>query len=235
MIDAGPPVYAGPPVPDPDEARSRVFDELSKAEYDDSPGFVQWLLGVIERWLTDLFDSVDGTSTVQVGLAIALMAVLLVVVVLVLRRTGLIRRSHTLAVAPGLDADPVLSAHDLREQARTALNAGRFDDGTVLALRALVRDLEVRTLLDVTSGMTAHEAAARAAAPYPDLRGRLLRGADAFDTAAYSHRPATAKAADDLLRLAEYIAESAPDLSTADDVAAENSTPEDSTRNEVGA
>ena len=47
----------------------------------------------------------------------------------------------------------------------------------------------------------------------PELRGRLQRGAVAFDTAAYSHRAATAKQADDLLRLAEYIAESAPDLS----------------------
>src|SRR5699024_11653487 len=83
----------------------------------------------------------------------------------------------------------------------------RFDDATVLALRSLVRDLEVRTLLDVTVGMTAHEAAASASHSFPDLTSRLQRGADAFDTAAYSHRAVAAKQAEDLLRLTEYRSE----------------------------
>ena len=222
-------ITAGPPPVDPDEARSRLLDELSKSEYDDSPGFLQWLLGVIEQWLVDVVDGIDGTSTTHAVLALVLIGVLVAVAVLVLRRTGLIRRNPSLAVAPELDADPVRSAPELRTASREAIAAGRTDDGTVLALRALVRDLEVRTLLDVSAGMTAHEAASRAARAYPDLRGRLLRGADAFDTAAYSHRAATEKQADDLLRLADYIAESAPDLvaaetddaSAADDEAAE--------------
>jgi hypothetical protein len=106
----------------------------------------------------------------------------------------------------------VLTSGQLRAAAREANEAGRADDGTVLALRALVRDLEERTLLDVATGMTAHEAATRAAESFPELRGRLQRAADAFDTAAYSLRAATPKQAEDLLRLAEYIAETAPDL-----------------------
>jgi hypothetical protein len=73
--------------------------------------------------------------------------------------------------------------------------------------------------------MTAHEAASRAAVSFPELRGRLQRGADAFDTAAYSHRPASAKQAEDLLRLAEYISESAPDLSDAEHPAEDDRTP----------
>ncbi|APX32436.1 DUF4129 domain-containing protein [Brachybacterium sp. P6-10-X1] len=209
-------ITAGPPPVDPDEARSRLLDELSKSEYDDSPGFLQWLLGVIERWLVEVVDGIDGTSTTHAVLAVVLVGVLVAVAVLVLRRTGLIRRNPSLAVAPELDADPVRSAPELRAASRDAIAAGRTDDGTVLALRALVRDLEVRTLLDVAAGMTAHEAAGRAARAYPDLRGGLLRGADAFDTAAYSHRATSEKQADDLLRLAEYIAESAPDLVSAE-------------------
>ncbi|MFC7376311.1 DUF4129 domain-containing protein [Brachybacterium sp. GCM10030267] len=211
---------AGPPPLDPDEARSRILEELSKSEYDDSPGFVSWLLGVIERWLTNLVDGIDGSSAAQAGLAVAVALALLLAAFLVLRRTGLIRRSHTLAVPAGLDAQPVLSASELRASARSAIDAGRTDDGTVLALRALVRDLDERTLLDVAAGMTAHEAANRAAQSFPDLRGRLLRGADAFDTAAYSRRATSPKQADDLLRLAEYISESTPDLSAADERAA---------------
>ncbi|ASK64919.1 DUF4129 domain-containing protein [Brachybacterium avium] len=204
---------AAPPPLDPDEARARILEELSKAEYDDSPGFIQWLLGALEHWLTEVLDGIDGSSTAQAGIAVLLVLVLAAATFLVLRRTGLIRRSHALSVTARLDAEPVAGASQLRREAREAIEAGRTDDGTVLALRALVRDLEERTLLEVTAGMTAHEAAHRAAHPFPELRGRLLRGADAFDTAAYSHRPATAKQADDLLRLAEYIAESAPDLS----------------------
>ena len=204
---------AAPPPLDPDEARSRTLEELSKSEYDDSPGFIAWLLGVIEDWLMSVLDGIDGSSATQAGIAVLVLIALFAVVFLVLRRTGMIRRGHALAVVSELDAEPVLSGAQLRDSAREAIDAGRLDDGTVLALRALVRDLEERTLLDVSAGMTAHEAAAQSAVPFPELRGRLQRGAVAFDTAAYSHRAATAKQADDLLRLAEYIAEMSPDLS----------------------
>ena len=197
----------------PDEARERILEELAKDEYDDSPGFVAWLLGAIEDWLARMVDGVDGSSATQTVIAVLLALVLAAVVVLVLRRTGLLRRSPALAVDAALDAEPVLSGEELRGAARDAIDAGRTDDGTVLALRALVRDLEERTLLDVATGMTAHEAATRAALTFPDLRGRLQRGADAFDTAAYSVRSVGAKPAEDMLRLAEYIAEMSPDLS----------------------
>ncbi|MGO1227874.1 MAG: DUF4129 domain-containing protein [Brachybacterium sp.] len=208
---------AAPPPLDPDEARTRVLEELSKPEYDDSPGFVAWVLSALENWLMKVLDGIDGSSATQAGIAVLIVVALVVLVVLVLRRTGLIRRSHALSVAAELDAEPVLSGAELRDAARAAIGAGRIDDGTVLALRGLVRDLEERTLLDVSAGMTAHEAAAHAAAPFPELRGRLQRGADAFDTAAYSHRTVAVKQADDLLRLAEYIAESVPDLSAVGD------------------
>ncbi|MGO2607673.1 MAG: DUF4129 domain-containing protein [Brachybacterium tyrofermentans] len=233
-------IPAGPPPLDPDEARSRILEELAEAEYDNSPGFVDWLLGQIEQWYTNLVAGIDGSSAAQAGIAVLLLLALLVVAFLVLRRTGLIRRSHSLAVAPELNADPVLTAAELREASRSAISSGRFDDGAVLALRSLVRDLDQRTLLDVSAGLTAHEAAERAALSYPDLRGRLQRGATAFDTAAYSPRHATEKQADDLLRLAEYIADSAPDLTAVDavdavDAAEPSSTPESESRSATGS
>lgn len=213
MILAG-----GVPV-DPEEARRRTLEELSKGEYDDSPGFVAWLLQTLEDWLAGILDGVDGSSPLQAGLAILIVIALVVATVLVLRRTGLLRRGHALAVDVELDAEPVLCAEELRAASRRAVDAGRTDDGTVLALRALVRDLEERTLLDVAAGMTAHEAARDAAVSFPDLQGRLDRAAAAFDTAAYSQRTASPKQAEDLLRLAEYIAEASPDLSRAAEAA----------------
>lgn len=206
-------ILAGPVVTDPDEARSRVLDELSKGEYGRSDGFVSWLLGVIDEWIVGLVDGVDGSSALGTGLAVAAVIVLLAVLVGVGRRTGLIRRGAALGVSSQLGGELRQSGSELRERSREAIDSGLLDDGTVLALRALVRDLEERTLLDGTTGMTAHEAARDAASAFPDLRGRLLLAADAFDTAAYSHRTVRRKQAEDLLRLAEYMAESAPDLS----------------------
>ncbi|HIY25140.1 MAG TPA: DUF4129 domain-containing protein [Candidatus Brachybacterium merdigallinarum] len=210
---------------DPDTARERVLEELSKQEYDDSPGFIDWLLATIDAWLTDLLDGIDGSSTAQAAIAIAVVLLLAVVVFLLLRRTGLIRRGASLGVAPELDAEPVLSGAQLREAAHAAITEGRLDDGAVLALRALVRDLEERTLLDVVAGMTSHEAATAAGLAFPELEGRLRQGAAAFDTAAYSVRSVRPKQAEDLLRLAEFIAESSPDLSRLEATTAPASDP----------
>lgn len=202
-----------PPDVDPDEARRRVLEELSKSEYDDSPGFVTWLLGLLEDWLMGVLDGIDGSSAAQAGIFVLVAVLLAGVAFLVLRRTGMIRRGAELTVETALDAQEALSAAQLRDAAREAIDTGRTDDATVLAMRALVRDLDERTLLDVTDGMTAHEAAGAAATPFPDLRSRLHLGAEAFDSAAYSFRSVSAKQAEDLVRLTEYIAESSPDLS----------------------
>ncbi|WP_246954708.1 DUF4129 domain-containing protein [Brachybacterium sp. Marseille-Q7125] len=174
------------------------------------------MLGRLEAWLHQLLDTIDGSSTAQGGLAVLILLLLIVAAVLVLRRTGRLRRTRQLSAPVELDAERSLSGDELRERARRALAEGRHDDATVIALRALVRDLEERTLLDVTAGMTAHEAAVRAATAFPQLRSRLTLGANAFDTAAYSLRSTSAKQAEDLLLLAEYIAETAPDLEALD-------------------
>ncbi|MCW1806472.1 DUF4129 domain-containing protein [Brachybacterium squillarum] len=199
----------------PEEARRRLHEELAKREYADSEGFVAWVLHRLELWFTALMDGVRASSVVQGSLAVLSALFLVAVVVLVLRRTGLLRRSAGLAVSSSLVAESALTGAELREAAAQALTERRADDATVLALRALVRDLDERTLLEADEGLTAHEAAAVAARFFPDLRHRLERGATVFDTAAYSSRSAQLKDGEDLLRLAEYVAQSAPDLDAA--------------------
>ena len=78
-----------PPDVDPDEARRRMLEELSKSEYDDSPGFVTWLLGMLETWLMDVLVGIDGSSAAQAGIFVAL-AVLLVVVAVQMVSLGLL-------------------------------------------------------------------------------------------------------------------------------------------------
>lgn len=204
----------GAPMPpaDPDEAREQILRELSKSMYDDSEGFIPWLLRTIEEWLLRTLADAADSSPGQIALTVAAVVLLVVVTVLLMRRTGMIRRSGPLTVGTAVQAEPELRASLLRERAERALTDGQHDDAVVLALRSLVRDLEERTLLEATDGLTAHEAAARAALPFPDLSGRLLRLADAFDTAAYSRRSVSTKQADDAVRLIAYIAQARPQL-----------------------
>lgn len=200
---------------DPDEARRRVLEELSRREYRRSEGFLAWLLGQIESWIASVLRVDSGGSGTLIAVLVALGAVVLLVAVLVLRRTGLIRRDRAVRVASSLRADPVLSGAELRDRARAAVDARRWNDAAVLGMRALVRDLEERTLLDVSEGMTAHEAAQSAARPFPDLRARLLRAAETFDAAAYSRHTVSPKQAEDLVRLAEYLSDATPQLADA--------------------
>lgn len=59
-------------------------------------------------------------------------------------------------------------------------------------MRAVVRSLEERTLLDPRPGRTADEAAAEAAASLPDHAEALRAAARAFDDVTYGGRPADA-------------------------------------------
>lgn len=208
----GPLLPVAPPPVDPDQARELIHEELSKREYDQGDGFIPWLLGLLDDWVQQLLHGVTGGSTGQLIVLICACVLLVVAAVLVMRRAGMLRRRSAVTVGTSVTADPDLPASTLRELAAQAHTDGRRDDAVVLALRALVRDLEERTLLDSPVGLTAHEAARRAAAPFPDLLGRLQRLADAFDTAAYSHRSVTAKQSDDALRLVDYIAQARPQL-----------------------
>lgn len=196
---------------DPDEARRRILEELSKGEYHRRGSIIDWLLGLLQDWVSSLVDGAGSGRTAGLAIAIALGAVIVVLAVLVLRRTGRIRRRAVVRAETALDAEPALTAAQLRVCAEHARDDARADEAVVLAFRALVRDLAERTLLDLTDGMTAHEAAEGAASAFPELRHRLALAARAFDTAAYSWRPATAKQADDAVRLAEYVAQASPD------------------------
>ena len=214
---AGPLPTGGVDLP-PDDARGRIRRELLKPEYDDSPGFVQWVLGAIERWLTTMLDGISGSSPAHWVVAVIVGLALLTAAVLVLRRSGMLRRSAELSVASDLDADPVQTAQ-LRRRASDAASGERWDDAVVLAMRALVRDLDERTLVDVVAGMTAHEAAAAAREYFPELSSPLQKIADDFDTAAYSRSSVGAKSARDAVKLAEYLAQTSPTL-TDDSVSA---------------
>lgn len=210
---------------DPDEARRRILDELAKGEYGRGTGLLGWLKHQLGLLLEALQEGMAGSPGALPVLAVVLALGALALAVLLRRRSGPLRRQARWNPQAALDADPSAPAAELLERAQAARTA---DERVVLAMRALVRDLEERTVLEVTDGMTAHEAAHTAGRAFPDVRSRLSRTASAFDTAAYSHRSATPKQAEDAVLLAQYIAQTTPDLHDEQEAAGQDAQIEES-------
>lgn len=88
--------------------------------------------------------------------------------------------------------DALRSAADHRTAADAHAAAGRWTEAVQERMRAVVRSLEERTLLDPRPGRTADEASAEAAASLPDHAEALRAAARAFDDVTYGGRPADA-------------------------------------------
>lgn len=195
---------------DPQEARRLLLEELSHAEYRSGDGFIAWVMALLDRWWTALTSGAAADSPAGIALMAAAAGLLVLGAVLLLRRGGWLHRSAAVAVSSALDSDEDIAPHELRARARTALEAGQHDEAVILALRAIVRDLAERTILDVPAGMTAQEAGEAIVRAFPDLRTPVRQTITAFDTAAYSRHSARQGQAHDALRLAEYIAGTSP-------------------------
>ncbi|MFD3549588.1 DUF4129 domain-containing protein [Streptomyces sp. NPDC058655] len=183
-----------PPVTTPrDAAREAAGRELSKPLYhQDDPNLLDRALAKVLAWLGDWLASASGAAP---GVAIGLV-VILVLVVLALAalwwRLGTPRRTAT--GAGTLFHDGIRSAADHRTAAEAHAAAGRWTEAVQERMRAVVRSLEERTLLDPRPGRTADEAAAEAAASLPDHAGELRAAARTFDDVTYGGRTADADA-----------------------------------------
>ncbi|MFD8982574.1 DUF4129 domain-containing protein [Streptomyces sp. NPDC059564] len=181
---------ATPPVTTPREAaREAAERELSKPAYhQDDPGLLQRALDRLWEWLGDFFDRAAG-ATPGGGLGLFAIALLVVLAVGALWwRLGTPRRTATGASA--LFDDGPRSAADHRAAAEAHAAAGRWTEAVQERMRALVRSLEERTLLDPRPGRTADEAAAEAAASLPGHAADLRAAARAFDDVTYGGRAA---------------------------------------------
>ncbi|MFD9258601.1 DUF4129 domain-containing protein, partial [Streptomyces sp. NPDC059538] len=98
-----------------------------------------------------------------------------------------------ISTGPGvLFDDGVRSAADHRTAAEAHATAGRWTEAVQERMRAVVRSLEERTLLDPRPGRTADEAAAEAAASLPGHAADLRAAARTFDDVTYGGRTADA-------------------------------------------
>src|SRR5690606_33534144 len=106
-------------------------------------------------------------------------------------------------------ADRSLSPGDHRRAAVAAAAAGNHDAALASWFRALVRQAEVRTVLDVRPGRTATEAAHALTATFPAEHEPLHRSAYLFNAVVYGDRPATAEQAESV-RVLDARLQSAP-------------------------
>ncbi|MER6097224.1 DUF4129 domain-containing protein [Streptomyces sp. NPDC001728] len=171
-------------------AREAAERELSKPMYhENDPNLLQRGLDRFWEWLGDLFGSASGASP---GGVLGLVVVVLLVAAVA---AALWWRLGTPHRAPGttgdsLFADGPRTAREHREAAARHATAGRWNQAVQERMRAVVRSLEERALLDPRPGRTADEAAAEASRSLPSHADDLRLAVRAFDDVTYGGRTA---------------------------------------------
>ncbi|MDT0343047.1 DUF4129 domain-containing protein [Streptomyces litchfieldiae] len=208
--EPGPPVTVGR-----DPAREEAERELSKQIYTQhEPG----LLRRLWNWLWDrIFGALESaafhTPGGWVGLLVIAALVIALLVALRLRLGAL--RTATGPRAPGaVFTDRPRTAAEHRAAADEHARAGRWTPAVQERMRALVRSLEERALLDPRPGRTANEAAAEAARPLPAFTAELSTAATTFDAVTFGSLPAAPADHDRLRDLDERLRHAKPDLTT---------------------
>ena len=182
----------GPPVTVPrDPAREAARRELAKRMYhENDPGLFERALKALWNWLDGLF----GTATpMALGGSVGLWVVVLFVVAVLAAlwwRLGTPSRRKPRSAAVLFDDGP-RSAAEHRAASEAHAAQGHWSQAVQERMRAVVRSLEERTVLDVRPGRTADEAADEAGRALPAHLDRLRAAAREFDDVTYGGRGAT--------------------------------------------
>ncbi|MER5795413.1 DUF4129 domain-containing protein [Streptomyces sp. NPDC001980] len=180
-----------PPVTIPrDPAREAARRELSKRMYhENDPGLFQRALNAVLDWVDRLLSAAaSATPGGALGLVVVVLAVIAVLGAL-WWRLGSPRRQPVSAAT--LFDDRPRSAAEHRAAAEAHAAQGHWNQALQERMRAVVRALEERALLDVRPGRTADEAAAEAGRALPAHTDRLRAAAREFDDVTYGGRRAT--------------------------------------------
>ncbi|MET7284219.1 DUF4129 domain-containing protein [Streptomyces sp. NPDC005573] len=181
----------GPPVTVPREAaREAARRELAKRMYHESdPSLVQRALNAVWHWFGR---TLGAASSVTPGGTVGLVAVILVVVAVLAALWWRLGTPHRPAAsAPALFDERTRTAADHRAAAEAHAAQEHWSQAVQERMRAIVRSLEERTLLDSWPGRTADEAAAEAGRFLPAHTDRLRSAARQFDDVTYGGRSAS--------------------------------------------
>ena len=172
-------------------ARRAAHHELQNPKYTDAkPPLVARLVGrAIREFLSLLDRAAHNAPGGRLGLLLLLgLAVLAAVVIFTKIGPPARREARAALFEPGRE----LTAVEHRRLAEEAAAAGRWADAVRERLRAVVRDLEQRGVLEPRPGRTAGEIAQDAGAAVPPLAADLHRATTVFDEIWYGGRTADA-------------------------------------------
>ena len=172
-----------------DEAAALAREELADPIYRQSePSLVERVLRWVLERVGELLDAVSRNSPGGWWGVIALVVVVGAVVVAVRWRVGPVaaRRGRSTALFFG----QARTAADHRRDAQAHAAAGEWDDAVRERLRAVVRSLEERDVLDVRPGRTADEAATEGGRAIPAAGDALRAAARTFDDVWFGGRAA---------------------------------------------
>jgi hypothetical protein len=194
-----------------EQAAALAREELAKQVYRDAgPGLVERLV----RWLLDQAGRLlDGAAGVSPGGYSGLVVVLLLVaaaVVAVRLKIGPLGRGAAREEALFVGRTRTAAQHRAAADAHAA--AGAWAEAVRERLRAVVRSLEERAVLDERPGRTADEAAADAGRALPSCAAGLRAAAVLFDEVWYGGRPAGPESYAVLRDLDAQVQAARPDL-----------------------
>jgi len=172
-------------------ARRAAREELVDRRYRDAqPPLIVRLVGKAIRKFLELLDrAAGGVPGGRVGLVLlALLLAAFVAVVLVRLRPGGRRPTSADVFTTGR----ALTSDEHRALAERAAATGQWADAVRERLRAIVRELEARGVLEPRPGRTAGEVARDGSADVPTIAEPLLSATRTFDEIWYGGRPADA-------------------------------------------
>jgi hypothetical protein len=205
-----------PPVTTPRApAREAAERELSKPMYhENDSSLFERALNRFWEWVNELL---SAASRATPGGAMGLVVILLVVALLVAAlwwRLGAPRRVSA-PLGGTVFGDRPRSAAEHRAAAEAHAAQQRWNEAVQERMRAIVRTLEERALLDDRPGRTADEAAAEAGRTLPGHADRLRAAARAFNEVTYGGRNADEPAYVRLRELDQHMRRAKPELSGA--------------------
>ena len=195
-----------------DEAQRLARIELANPIYsgDEEPWFQKAFRWLLDR-ISSLLDAVGGSSPLGWFGLLGILALVVLVIVVVRRRTGPLSRG---ASPDELFASGDRSAADFRAEAERFAASGAWAEAVRARLRAVVRDLEERGVVDARPGRTADEIARDAGRALPSAAADLRAAARLFDDVWYGGRTADSTSYDRLVAVDSAVAAARPGVGT---------------------
>lgn len=179
------PALSPPLVPDSEDAREWLLEELSREPYSQSPSFWEWLWSQIERIIQAITSYGNGLEAVFLPLVVvALVAGIIILAFLYGPPARRGRRVETAAGGMWQEGD-ARTASALQQSASRAAAAGDYSLAVIELFRASVRGLEERGTIETTAGMTATEVAQIISGTLPGARDLADLAATTFNGARY--------------------------------------------------